>query len=116
MRNAFARQITALDRLIDFMVGFLAENQDFIRIVFREVLLKDSPIGAGVAAMMSGNHALLVQILEQARTEGRLRDVDPHKSRMIMDEIERGGDKLKQGEAINTWSGIASYLQQQKNA
>ncbi len=66
-----------LRRFLEFMIGFLGRNQDFVRLVFREAVLTEGPLVDEISPMMAGNHALGSAILEGLQGEGRLRDVEP---------------------------------------
>ena len=80
LRNLLAEPVAGEERLrrfLEFMVGFLSRNQDFVRLVFREAVLTEGPLVDEIAPMMVGNHALGSAILEGMEAEGRLRDVEP---------------------------------------
>jgi AcrR family transcriptional regulator len=64
-----------LRRFLAFAIGFMDRNQDFLRLVFREVVLTGSPIQGEIAPMVAANIGMVTRILGEAR--GRLRGTDP---------------------------------------
>lgn len=66
-----------LVRFIDFMVDHFAGHREHMRIVLREVIQGDGRLVDEFLPIITGNIELLRQILEQARAEGRLADVEP---------------------------------------
>ncbi|MBM4395635.1 MAG: TetR/AcrR family transcriptional regulator [Deltaproteobacteria bacterium] len=66
-----------LRRLFGFVVDFFDRNADFMRIVFQELIVGQSPVLGDVRDTIRANQTAFVSLLEGARREGRLRDVDP---------------------------------------
>ncbi|NOZ02460.1 MAG: TetR/AcrR family transcriptional regulator [Deltaproteobacteria bacterium] len=64
-------------QFVDFIMEFLEGHGDLMRLAFQEVLFGDEARAEEVAPILQTNLGLLAGILEGARVEGRLRDVDP---------------------------------------
>ncbi len=73
-----------LRRIVRFLVGHFAENHAGMRMMHRELLRTDSPLLNELAPGTAAYHGIFVEILEQARKEGRLRDVDPNVATLLL--------------------------------
>lgn len=73
-----------LRRIVRFLVGHFAENHANMRVIHRELLRSDSlllqELGPGAAAY----HGVFVEILEQMRQTGRLRNLDPSVAALLL--------------------------------
>ncbi|MET0594256.1 MAG: TetR family transcriptional regulator [Polyangiaceae bacterium] len=73
-----------LDRLIDCMVDHFDRSHQGMQIVCHQLSQSHSPLLAAIRPKIEENVDLLTTILEQARGEERLRDVDPRTASILL--------------------------------
>jgi TetR/AcrR family transcriptional regulator len=73
-----------LDRLIDYMVDHFHRCCQGMQIVMSQLSQTQSPLFAAILPKISENVDLLTSILEEARAEGRLRDVEPRTAAVLL--------------------------------
>jgi TetR/AcrR family transcriptional regulator len=73
-----------LDRLIDYMVDHFDRSHRGMQIVCHQLAQTQSPLLAAIRPKIEENVDLLSAILEQARGEHRLRDVDPRTAAILL--------------------------------
>ena len=73
-----------LATLIDFLVDHFDRHADGMRVFFKEVMQSDSPIVDEIRPIAAMNQLLFMQLLEKARAQGKLRDVDPRYASLMM--------------------------------
>lgn len=73
-----------IERIIHFLVDHFAEHCSSIQIVHRELMQSNSAILADLQPKAMANAQIFVGILEELRSGGRLADVDPKCSAMLL--------------------------------
>jgi len=73
-----------LDRFIDYMVDHFHRCCQGMQIVMSQISQTQSPLFAAILPKIAENVDLLTSILEEARMEGRLRDVDPRTTAVLL--------------------------------
>lgn len=73
-----------LRRIVRFLVGYFAENHAGMRMMHRELLRTDSPLLGELAPGTAAYHGVFVDVLEQARRAGRLRELDPNFAALLL--------------------------------
>lgn len=73
-----------LDRLIDCLVDHFDRCSQGMQIVFHQASQVQSPLFASIRPKMAENVEILTSILEEARDEERLRDVDPRTAAVLL--------------------------------
>jgi AcrR family transcriptional regulator len=73
-----------LDRLIDYMVDHYHHCCQGMQIVMSQLSQTQSPLFTAILPKISENVDLLTSILEEARAEGRLGDVEPRTAAVLL--------------------------------
>jgi TetR/AcrR family transcriptional regulator len=73
-----------LDRLIDYMIDHLDRSSQGMLIVCHQLAQAHSPLLSAIRPKIAENVDLLTSILEEARVEHRLREVDPRTAAILL--------------------------------
>jgi AcrR family transcriptional regulator len=73
-----------LDRLIDYMVDHFHRCCQSMQIVMSQLSQTQSPLFAAIVPKIAENVDLLTSILEEARADGRLSDVEPRTAAVLL--------------------------------
>jgi AcrR family transcriptional regulator len=84
LRAEPGRPEARLRRFIEFMVDHFDRNCQGMQIVHRDLIQAESALRAVVAPIVAANLEMLTAILEEARAEGRLADVEPKTASLLL--------------------------------
>src|SRR5258706_9289476 len=73
-----------LDRFIDYMVDHFQGCSQSMQIVMSQLSQTQSPLFAAILPKIAENVDLLTSLLEEARGDGRLRDVEPRTAAVLL--------------------------------
>jgi AcrR family transcriptional regulator len=84
LRAEPGRPEARLRRFIEFMVDHFDRHCQGMQIVHRDLIQAESALREMVAPMVAANLEMLTAILEEAREEGRLADVEPKTASLLL--------------------------------